>query len=431
MAESSQEEGRNDAGRREWRVGAAKGSITPDPDEPHVLYGFSARENEPMDGIDTDLHVRAVAFEDGNGRRMLVVSVELLFVTDRLRRWLESRCRDRWDVEPEALILNPSHTHYAPRYRTRREDLDDDASEEERLIAEYRALVEEQLQSVIDAAVEDLEPADLHYYRAKCGMAMCRRRPAEDLVHFDANPDGPVDHDVPVLAAETGDDEPKAILFGYACHPTVGTATINEASGDWPGYAMSYLEEAHPGTTALFVIGCAGDQKAYPQGSREWVRRHARTAVNAVERALVTDTVGNRSEPYVVGGPLRIVADETVLDLHEQLEDEEGDPDGVRLHQRRYPVQAVSFGGDLTLLSLSGEVVAEISNRLKERLQAPLWTAAYSSVTGYIVTDRILAEGGSEARSSGMRGARYAPGTADRVVDAATAAAERVGCKRR
>lgn len=379
-----------------------------------------------MDGIGHDIHARAMAVEDRTGRRLLFVSVELLFVTAEMRTWLADQSRDRWDVAPEALVLNPSHTHYAPRYRLRNADLDETATDEELLVADYRELVEEALLSVIDEAIADLEPAALKYYHAKCGMAMNRRRPAEDLVHFDANPDGPTDHDVPVMVADTGSDEPKAILFGYACHPTVGAGS-NELSGDWPGYAMSSLEEDHPGTTALFLIGCAGNQKAYPQGTREWVRRHARTVVNAVERALVTDTVGDRTEPNTLEAELKIVADETILELHEQREDEDGEPAGVRVKQRRYPIQAISFGDDLVLLSMTGEVVAEISNRLKETLQGPLWTAAYANPAGYIVTDQILAEGGSEARSSGASGMRYAPGTADRVVETATALAKRVG----
>lgn len=429
VALSDSDDSENDD-RTEWRVGTAKASITPDPSEPHVLYGFRARENETMDGIDDGIHARAVAVEDRSGRRLLFVSVELMFVTREMRSWLEDYSRERWDIDPDALVLSPSHTHYAPRYRLREKDLDEDATDEERLIAEYREMVEETLLTVIDEAVGDLEPASLAYYHAKCGMATNRRRPAEDFVHFNANPDGPTAHDVPVLAADAGGDEPKAILFGYACHPTVGTR-FNEVSGDWPGYAMSSLEEDHPGTTALFLIGCAGNQKAYPQGTREWVRRHAQTAVNAVERALVTDTVGDRSEPYTLDGELTIAADDTVLDLHEQLEDENGEPDGVRVKQRRYPMQAISFGGDLTMMVMSGEVVAEISNRLKDSLQGPLWTAAYANPAGYIVTDRILAEGGSEARSSGLSGMRYARGTADRVVDGATALAQRVGGRRR
>ena len=418
-------------GTGEWRAGAAKASITPDPDEPHVLYGFGGRSNEPFDEIEDDIHARAVALEDRTGRRLVVLSFELMQVFPEHRQWLAEQCEERWGIEPAALVINPTHTHYAPRYHLHPDDLDDDADADDRRVAGYREMVDETLLLVVGDAIDDLEPAELRYYQAKCGMAMNRRRPAEDLVHFDANPDGPVDHDVPVLTVETGGDEPKAILFGYACHPTVGTASYNGVSGDWPGFAMRHLEEEHPGTTAMFLIGCAGDQKAYPQGTREWVRRHARTAANAVERAMVTDTVGARTEPYRVRGPLSIVADETVLDLHEQLEDDDGEPAGVRVAQRRYPMQAIDFGGDLTFLSLSGEVVAEISNRLKERLQGPLWTAGYANRMGYIVTDRILAEGGSEARSSGMSGYRYAPGTADRVVDAATALAERVGCRRR
>lgn len=126
-----------------------------------------------------------------------------------------------------------------------------------------------------------------------------------------------VNHDLPVLTAETANESTKAILFGYACHPTVGMACSNEVNGDWPAYTMVELEERYPDATAVFVIGCAGDQKAYPQGPRELVRRHVDTVVTAVKRALVT-------EPGPVRGPLQLSADEVGLDIETSLEDDEG-----------------------------------------------------------------------------------------------------------
>lgn len=406
-------------------------TIGPDPDQPHVLRSFGARDNEPFDEIEHDLKAKALALEDATGRRLLLITVELAGTYPAQHTMLAEVCQDRWDVAPSGVVLMPTDTHYAPQFHYRPEDLSEDATDAEQLVAQYREMVDETIIAVGDAAVAELEPAELRFYRSTCGMAMSRRRPAEDLMHFDPNPDPPVDHDVPVLTATTGSGSLNAILFGYACHPTVGTATYNGVSGDWPGYTMRYLEEEHPGATVMFLIGCGGDQKAYPQGTREWVRRHARTARNAVERALVTDQVGGRTEPYRVSGPLRHVSGETVLDLHHQLETEDGHPDGVDVAQRQYPITAIGFGRDLTMLVLSGEVVPAIANRLKDELVLPVWTAAYShKYVGYIVTDRMLAEGGSEARSSGMSGYRYAPGTADRVVESAAALAQRVGCRR-
>ncbi|MCU4751200.1 neutral/alkaline non-lysosomal ceramidase N-terminal domain-containing protein [Halobacteria archaeon AArc-curdl1] len=407
-----------------WRVGTATVDITPDETEPHRLIGFGARDGH-MDGVEHDISARAVAFEDRTGQRLVFLSFELLFVFETQRAYLEAECAKRWGLEPKALVINPSHTHYGPDYDVHREGLQEDYDRDDDLVAEYREFVDERLLEVIGAALEDFEPASLSYYHAKLAIAMNRRRATEDGIGFDPTPDGPVDHDLPVLAVETAGGTTKALLFGYACHPTAGMAFSNEVNGDWPGYAMEYLEETYPDATAVFVIGCAGDQKAYPQGSRQLVKGHARTAATAVERALVT-------EPKPVRGPLKLAAGSVTLDIENPIEDENGDQTGgteVTGH-RPYPIQAVGFGTDLTLLSLSGEVVADFALELKETLASPLWVAGYANNTGYLPTKRILAEGGYESWQSFEDGL-YAPSTAERILDKSVALAERVGARRR
>lgn len=418
---------RTDGGRAggdsEWRVGTASAPITPDDDQPHHLIGFTAREG-PMDGVERDIRARAVALEDRTGRRLVVLSFELLFLFETQRAFLETECAERWGLEPGSLVVNPSHTHYGPDYDVHSEGLDQDYDRDEQLVAAYRETVDEALLAVVGEALSDLEPASLSYYRSKCAIAMNRRRPAEDRIHFDPHPDGPVDHDLPVLTATTPGGATKAILFGYACHPTVGMAHCNEVNGDWPGYAMDDLEETHPEATAVFLIGCAGDQKAYPQGTRDLVKRHARTVATAVERALVT-------EPRPVRGPLTLVADSVGLDVEQPVLDGDGNEVGTEVvGHRQYPLQAVGFGTDLTLLSLSGEVLADFSLRLKETLASPLWVAGYANNTGYLPTRRVLAEGGYEAWQSFEDG-RYAHSTEERILTTAVAAAERAGARRR
>ena len=49
--------------------------------------------------------------------------------------------------------------------------------------------------------------------------------------------------------------------FGdHLCHPT-STGPITKIGGDYPTFACAYLGRLHPGVTAAFFQGCAGDQK--------------------------------------------------------------------------------------------------------------------------------------------------------------------------
>ena len=88
----------------------------------------------------------------------------------------------------------------------------------------------------------------------------------------------------------------RALVFGYACHNT--TLSDYEFCGDYAGFAQQYVEETHPGTTAMFVVGCGADQNPTPRRTMEWAQQHGRALANAVEAALV-------AKPRLVRGPLR------------------------------------------------------------------------------------------------------------------------------
>jgi hypothetical protein len=67
-----------------------------------------------------------------------------------------------------------------------------------------------------------------------------------------------------------------------------------------------------------------------------------------------------------------------------------------------YPVQIWTFGDELAMVNLAGEVVVDYSLRLKKELGADrLWINAYSNdVPCYIASRRVIREGGYEAESS-------------------------------
>src|SRR5262249_14881491 len=95
---------------------------------------------------------------------------------------------------------------------------------------------------------------------------------------------GPVDHAVPVLTVTRPDGRLAAILFGYACHPT--TLSFFTWCGDYPGFAQLELEQQHPGTVAMFVNTCGGDQNPLPRRSVELCQRYGHQLAVAVEEVL-------------------------------------------------------------------------------------------------------------------------------------------------
>ncbi len=68
-----------------------------------------------------------------------------------------------------------------------------------------------------------------------------------------------VDSHVTVLRFDAADGPPIAILFHYACHPTVLGADTNLYSADFPGAARTRIQAAYPDAICLYLNGAAGN----------------------------------------------------------------------------------------------------------------------------------------------------------------------------
>ena len=365
-----------------WRAGTATAVIT--PTEPMWMAGYASR-NKPSEGTWQDLYAKALVLEDEDGGRLVIVTLDLIGVLTSLRESVEQQVHEQYQLPPERLLMNASHTHSGPEYRERagRED------EARR----YHAFLEETLPRLIGEAIERLAPVQLAYSFARAGFAMNRRRPTGQGYRNRPYPDGPVDHEVPVLRVTADDGSLQAVLFGYACHNT--TLGFYYFCGDYAGYAQEYLEEDNAGVTALFLNGCGADQNPYPRRELVWAQRHGRTLATAVEAALF-------AAPRPVSGPLRCALETIPLERS-----------GDNPVTRDYPIQVVQFGDDLTLVALTSEVVVDYSLRLKRELAGgpAIWVAGYSNgYFGYIPSRRVLEEGGYEAH-------RWLPETEEQIVD--------------
>jgi neutral ceramidase len=205
----------------------------------------------------------------------------------------------------------------------------------------------------------------------------------------------------------------RAVLFGYACHNT--TLDIYQVSGDYAGFAQIEVEKENQGVTAMFLAGCGADQNPYPRRSVELAMQHGKTLADAVQKVL--------SEEFVpVRPPVR--TDFTTVGLEfspyntDQYKEEILGDDRFRSARARfilgaldkgydvstisYPVQAVRFNKDFTILALSGEVVVDYSLNAKSRyLGENLFVAGYcTEVQCYIPSRRVLNEGGYEPETS-------------------------------
>ncbi|QDS94540.1 Neutral ceramidase precursor [Roseimaritima multifibrata] len=363
------------AEKAEWHVGVASAKIT--PEQRLHMAGYAARK-EPAEGTQQELFAKAMAIEDQAGTRVVFVTLDLIGVREELQSRVAEQVEKQFKLPASMLLMNASHTHSGPAYE--REDAQG-----------YLNSLVDTLVDLVGRSLAERQPAELSYSFASCSVAMNRRTPSQHGFLNHPNPNGPTDHTVPVLSVRNPDDDSlRAILFGYACHNT--TLGLLRWQGDYAGYAQEFLERDHPGVTAMFMMGCGGDQNPYPRRELKYVELHGQSLATAVEAALESDQKTPRHQRPIHGN--LSVVNETV-DLEYTTAGRE---------DFAYPIQVIRFGDDLMLIALGSEVVVDYALRLKSELAKPdgpaIWVAGYSNAyNGYIPSKRVLKEGGYEALS--------------------------------
>lgn len=373
-----------------WKAGTATLKVT--PQKMLWMAGYAARK-KPAEGKVQELFAKALALQDEQGNKLVFVTLDLIGVPQLMRRAVASEAEKQFKLPQANLVMNASHTHSGPSMRTTPLTDADTDNPKAKDAWEYTQKLQRDLGDLIGKAIASMEPARLTWNKARCGFAMNRRRdytlpPDHPNANKAPNPNGPVDHEVPALRVEAPNGTLKATLFGYACHNT--SLGFYNWCGDYAGFAQEYLQEHRPGFTALFLMGCGGDQNPYPRRTDvvpgvtdlELAMQHGRSLSNAVEMALTVN-------PRPVSGPIRAAYEEIPLSYA-----------GNKRPDHDYPVQVIKIGNDLTFITLGSEVVVDYSLRFKREFagDAGVWVAGYSNdYTGYMPSLRVLKEGGYEA----------------------------------
>jgi hypothetical protein len=396
-----------------WKAGAAKHKIT--PESPMWMAGYGSR-NHPSSGLLNDLWAKALVLEDPRGTRVAIVGLDLVGIGPDVADPIRAKLAEKYRLPASHVALCSSHTHSGPvvghNLRSLHYDVVDPA--QQKLIDEYALRLQAATVDVVGQAVAALKPAVLTYGQGTATFAANRRNNKEpDVPQLRAAGKlaGPFDHDVPVLRIEDESGHLAAILFGYACHATVLDTYV--WSSDYPGFAQSALEAAHPGSTAIFFAGCGADQNPLPRRQVELAERYGQELATAVDAVLA-----KKLSP--IEGDLKVESTHTELALasvpsREEVEAAAKSENKFEAARARrylslveagqsipasysYPIQVWRLGERMTLVTLGGEVVVDYALRLKHELgRDNTWVAGYTNdVMAYIPSRRVLAEGGYE-----------------------------------
>jgi hypothetical protein len=334
-----------------WKAGVARVVIT--PTEPIWMAGFGSR-TKPSEGVRQDLYAKALALQDESGRSAVIVALDIVGIEREMADAIAAEALRRHGLTRDRLVLNVSHTHSGPVAGLVVMPLYDLNPEQRAVVQRYTTGLIAKILEAIGGALTQLAPARVEFGQSLAGIAVNRRRGRNRSYP------GPVDHDVPVLAIRDAEGKLRAVAVGYAAHATA--MSDYQINGDWPGFAMAEIEQANPGTTALFINGCSADSNPLPRRTEELARGYGKILAAAADEVL-------RGRMTAVTGPLQ-TAFETVdvpfrtpptrAELDQRLQDRNI---FVRLHAKRlieeierkgalpttypYPVQVWQFGRSL------------------------------------------------------------------------------------
>lgn len=376
------------------------------------LAGYGSKR--VPDGKLHDLWMKALAIEDAEGRRVVLITSDFQGVPKVMSDRVFEQLQRKFQLTRAQVMFTFSHNHCGPRLGDDLVDYYPIEAAQVALVEEYTALMVKNCVAMVGESLAKLAPAKLQQGEGKATFAVNRRDNKEaevpGIIARGEPLKGPVDHSVPVLTVTRPDGKLEAVLFGYACHPT--TLSFLTWCGDYPGFAQLEIEKAHPGATAMFVNTCGGDQNPLPRRTVELCERYGKMLAAGVEEALKQPlkpvSPGLRTAFEIIELPyLKTVS-------REELEAAVKDTSAIRarwatrmlqeLDRRKqfpdaypYPVHAWRLGSEMLVIGTGAETVVDYALRFKREFGPGTWVMGYADdMIAYIPSRRVWEEGGYE-----------------------------------
>ncbi len=427
-----------------WKVGVAKVNITP---MKHIWMGGYAFRDHASEGKITDLWAKALALEDANGQKAVIVTMDLVGISKELSDNIRYQLGKKLHLSNAEIILNTSHTHTGPVVGNLSADIYNLNTAERKKVDEYAGELQTKIINLVVEAFSKMRPAHLYSGNGITRFQVNRHTNKESELTVTTHLNGPNDYAVPVIKVADDNNKIIAILFGYACHPT--TLSVYKWSGDYAGFAQMELEKTFPGAVALFFQGAGGDQNPLPRRTIVLARQYGKELAAAVEavidekmkpldnRLSVTYSEINlpfEKQPPTIEELVQIINDSSASAYPSYLKRkaqrflntlEKGE--SLLSSYPWYPVQVWNLGGQ-PIFTFGGELTVGYSVDLKGIFGQEIFVFGYSNnIMSYIPTAKMLTEGGYEVTMSPVFTTPYAPAIEKIIIDQAVKEAEKLG----
>lgn len=215
-------------------IGLGEADIT--PPFPCKMAGFGLARTETHTGVHDPLAVRCALFDNGT-ERLALASVELIGLKGEVIRKIREALPAELGLGGGRLIMTCTHTHGGPVVE-----------------GDYVPFLVRKICEAVVASHADLRPGRIGGGLASHDewLGFNRRRLEEGFL--------PVDREIPFLTVSESDGSLRALLFHYACHPSILGPDNLEITADWPGYTRRELQSQLGNSLQVFYLkGTEGD----------------------------------------------------------------------------------------------------------------------------------------------------------------------------
>ncbi len=391
--------------------------ITPrvSADSPIALQGMAGEPRKAAE-VSSPLKMQILLIEDKNHTRLLIVTADLFGFGDEMVE-LVQQAAGEWGIPPEGIILNASHTHYAPGTVSHASGT---------LGSFYKAYAMEVAGIIgnhLNVLYENLEDCDILPGNAKISIGVNRRLEQDGKTIFQANEQGEYDSQSPYLLIKMKKSSRKILMLNHGCHPT-GLGNEQNISADFPGYFREAMVMKGDIDHVMYLQGTAGDikeaarmdgQKIFCNSSRvsmengRIMAKAVQASLNGIQKPLKDISISCACDTMLL--PLKQIPDPDTI---KQLKNNTSTPLVIREWADRflatYPsgrfpnalalkIQTVAIGNSSFFITFPAEPLTGMGKKLKSLTSNPQNTFILGYTNGltcYLPDDETIMKGGYE-----------------------------------